>query len=58
MKLKGNFHTAAPIPPGKELSVTFGWEAGWAPEIVWTLEIEKTSAFDENPTQIPQSSKK
>jgi hypothetical protein len=31
------------LPPGKELPVHIGQEAGWAPEPVWTQEIEEKS---------------
>jgi hypothetical protein len=30
------------LPPGKELPVPIGQEAGWAPEPVWTQRLEET----------------
>jgi hypothetical protein len=37
MEVSGQFHAPATLPPGKEPPVTIGYEAGWAPEPVWTL---------------------
>jgi hypothetical protein len=36
MEVSGQLHTLAALPPGKEPSVPLGYEAGWAPEPVWT----------------------
>jgi hypothetical protein len=33
----GQLHAPAALPPGKEPPVPILWEAGWAPEPVWTL---------------------
>ena len=33
----GQFHSLAAFPPAHEPSVPTEWEAGWAPEPVWTL---------------------
>jgi hypothetical protein len=33
----GQLHAAVALPPGKEPLVPIGYEAGWAPEPVWTL---------------------
>jgi hypothetical protein len=32
MELSGQLHAPAALPPGKELLVPIGWEAGWVPE--------------------------
>jgi hypothetical protein len=32
MEVSGQFHAPAALPPGKELPVPIGKEAGWAPE--------------------------
>jgi len=36
MKVTGHLQALGTSPPGKELTVPIGWEAGWAPELVWT----------------------
>jgi len=36
MEASGQLHTLATLPPGKELLVPIGEEAGWASEPVWT----------------------
>jgi len=36
MEVSGQLHTAATLPPGKEPPVPIGYEAGWAPELIWT----------------------
>jgi hypothetical protein len=35
MKVSGQLHIPAALPPGKEPSLPIGW-AEWAPEPVWT----------------------
>jgi len=35
MEVSGQLHVWAVLPPGKELLVTIGYEAGWAPELFW-----------------------
>jgi hypothetical protein len=35
MEVSGQLHDTAALPPGKELPVPIGYEAGWAPESVW-----------------------
>jgi hypothetical protein len=37
MKRGEQLHAPAALPPGKQRSVPFAWETGWAPEPVWTL---------------------
>jgi hypothetical protein len=32
------------LPPGKRPSAPIGYEAGWAPEAVWTQKIEEKSS--------------
>jgi hypothetical protein len=34
-KVSGELRAPAALPPGKELLVPTGWEAGWAPKPVW-----------------------
>jgi hypothetical protein len=34
-----------PLPPGKEPPVPIGYDAGWAPEAVWTLWIRENLAL-------------
>jgi hypothetical protein len=36
MEVSGQLHAPAALPPGKELLVPIGEEAGWAPEPFWT----------------------
>jgi len=36
MKVSGQFHAPAALPPEKEPLVPIGCEAGWAAEPVWT----------------------
>jgi hypothetical protein len=36
MEVSGQVHTPAGLPPGKDALVLIGWEAGLAPEPVWT----------------------
>jgi hypothetical protein len=38
VEVTGLLHPFAVLPPEKEPQVTIVWEAGWAPEPVWTLE--------------------
>jgi hypothetical protein len=33
----GQFHSLAAFPPAQEPSVSTEWEAGWTPELFWTL---------------------
>jgi hypothetical protein len=33
----GQFHALAALPLGKDLMVSIGQEAGWAPELGWML---------------------
>jgi hypothetical protein len=37
MEVSGELHALAALSPGKEPLITFGYEAGWAPEPAWTL---------------------
>jgi hypothetical protein len=37
MEVSGQLQALAALPPGKEPLVPTGYEAGWAPESVWTL---------------------
>jgi hypothetical protein len=34
-------HTPAALPLGKEPLLPIGWEASWAPQLMWTLEKRK-----------------
>jgi hypothetical protein len=36
MEVSGQLHAPAALPQGKEPLVPIGWEAGRAPELVWT----------------------
>jgi hypothetical protein len=46
MKMSGQLHDPATFPPKKELPVPSGYDAGWAPEPVWTLwSIDKFIPF-------------
>jgi hypothetical protein len=36
-EVSGQLHVPAVLPPGKEPPVPIGYEAGWAPEPVWTM---------------------
>jgi hypothetical protein len=35
--VSGHLHAPAALLPGKEPPVPIGQEAGWAPELVWTI---------------------
>jgi hypothetical protein len=35
-------HVSAALPPGKEPLVLIGYEAGWAPEPIWTKRSENS----------------
>jgi hypothetical protein len=35
--MSGQVHTSTSLPPGKEPQVRIGYEAGWAPQLVWTM---------------------
>jgi hypothetical protein len=37
MKVSGQLYVPASLPPEKDAPVPIGYEAGWAPEPVWTL---------------------
>jgi hypothetical protein len=37
MKVSGEFHASATLSPEKAPPVPIEWEAGWAPETVWTV---------------------
>jgi hypothetical protein len=39
--VSGQLHAPAAFAPGKEPPVPIGYEAGWAPEPVWTLETRE-----------------
>jgi hypothetical protein len=39
MKVSGQLHAPAALPPGKEPLIPTGWEAGWAPEPAWIFII-------------------
>jgi hypothetical protein len=45
MQLSGQLHVSAGLPPQKEPRVPIGYEAGWAPESVWTLWRETKISF-------------
>jgi hypothetical protein len=36
IEVSGQLHVSIALPPGKETPVPTGYEAGWAPEAVWT----------------------
>jgi hypothetical protein len=51
VEVSGQLHALATLPPGKEPLVPIGWEAGWLPELVWTLQgREKSVAPSRNRT--------
>jgi hypothetical protein len=37
MEVSGLLHVLATLTPGKEPPIPIGYEARWAPELVWTL---------------------
>jgi hypothetical protein len=37
MEMSGQFHAVVALHPEKEIQIAIEWEAGWAPESVWTL---------------------
>jgi hypothetical protein len=37
MKVSGQFHALAAFPAGKMPSILISSEAGWEPELIWTL---------------------
>jgi hypothetical protein len=41
MEVSGQLHAPAALPAGKEPLELIGYEAGWAPESVWTLRIRE-----------------
>jgi hypothetical protein len=45
-------HALAALSPGKEPPAPIGYEAGWAPEPVWTLWREEKSCTIENRTRV------
>jgi len=49
MEVSGQLHAPAALPTGKESLVPTGYEAGWAPEPVWTRGWGKFPAGDSNP---------
>jgi hypothetical protein len=48
MEVSGQIYTVAALPyPGKQLPVLIEYDAGWAPELVWTFrrrDVRLTSA--------------
>jgi hypothetical protein len=48
MEMSGQFHTPAALPPGKELPIPTGYEAGWALEPVGRYREEKIFSFAGN----------
>jgi hypothetical protein len=53
MEVSGQLHTLAILPPGERTPVPTGKEAGWAPELFWTLwKKEKFLAPAENQSPI------
>jgi len=43
MEVSGQLYATTALPPGKELPVPIGKEAGWAPEPVWRRVEEKSN---------------
>jgi len=39
--MSGQLHDTAALLPGKQPLVPTGWEAAWAPEVVWSQWREK-----------------
>jgi hypothetical protein len=38
MEVSGQLHAPTALIPEKSPEVPIGWEAGWGPEAVWTLQ--------------------
>jgi len=52
MKVSGQLHAPVTLPPRKEHPLPIGYEAGWAPEPVWTwCRTEKFPALSGNRTR-------
>jgi hypothetical protein len=45
MDVSGQLHAPAALSPGKELPVSIGYEAKWAPEPVWTRQGIEVISF-------------
>jgi hypothetical protein len=55
MEVSAQLYAPADLTPGKEPTVPIEYEAGWAPEPLWTLwSREKSLATAENRTQSVQ----
>jgi hypothetical protein len=54
MEMGGQLHTPTALPQGKEPPVSIGYEAVWAPELVWTLWKREKSCTAGNQTRAAQ----
>jgi len=41
MEVSDQLHASTTLPTGKEPPASTGYEAGWAPELVWTREQDE-----------------
>jgi hypothetical protein len=55
MEVSGHVHVPAALSPGKDPPVPIGCEAGWVPELVWTLPSSEKSCAAWNQTAALQS---
>jgi hypothetical protein len=54
MEVNGQLHVPSALPSGKLPPVRIGYEAGWAPEFVWTLWRRANSCIAGNWTRADQ----
>ena len=58
MEANGQLHALAALPAGKECPAPTEYQAGWAPQSVWTLwRRENSLAHEGSPSTAPQSSR-
>jgi len=54
MEVRSQLPATAVLSPGKQPPVPTGKEAGWAPELVWTLTKRKIPCPTKNETLVVQ----